>query len=224
MSSALSEVQRYILASSDNPFQRANPVHRLDKDTSGVLLFAKTPLAHRFYARQFKKREVEKTYVAVVAGDFRKYLADPKFGDVESADSLRIQNYLSKKPLNRRYHSVTETEGDRAETFVQFIDYNSENDCSLLRLSPGTGRTHQLRVHLAETGFPILGDRIYEGREFPRLMLHAWRLCLQYDAASSGISSSGKKKKFSKAISKCFMAPIPKEFAELVGSTFPELL
>jgi len=161
----------YIINQNQDPFINIRPVHRLDKDTSGIILFSKNLEAHQFYAKQFKKRMVKKTYLAIVKGNFKKLLSD------EKKTFINIKNKLSKKPKNTTYYSTSNSDGEDAETdlfFEKFMDKNCEY--SLIKVLPKTGRTHQIRIHLGELGFPIVGDTLYGGEESSRLMLHAWKL------------------------------------------------
>lgn len=146
-------------------------VHRLDKDTTGVLLLAKQPAIVDKLIEQFKRLEVHKRYVAIVDGNLS-----------ESKGS--IQNYLGKKQLyhgQSRWGAVAADKGLYAETEWQRLEKGKM--ATLLALYPKTGRTHQLRVHLAEMGYPILGDGQY-GKQFrcayhpPRYLLHAEELTL----------------------------------------------
>lgn len=165
----LNGVTYYILNSTD-PFVRIRPVNRLDKETSGLILFSKNLDAHNFYSRQFKKREVEKIYLALVKGDFKSYLYD------KGQSTVSVKSYISKDPINRVYMNVDSKDSDYAET--EFSLEKLLPEFSLVRANPKTGRTHQIRVHLSSIGFPIVGDTPYGGMPFDRLMLHSWRLNL----------------------------------------------
>lgn len=126
---------------------RPGIVHRLDMGTSGVLVAAKNDPAHRSLSAQFKEHTVGRVYLAAVRGR-------------PSRDSGRIEKPLARHPRDRKKIAVRES-GRRAVTDFQVLA--SRSGISLLRLMPGTGRTHQLRVHLASTGHPILGDATYGG-------------------------------------------------------------
>jgi 23S rRNA pseudouridine1911/1915/1917 synthase len=139
---------------------RAGIVHRLDRATSGVMIAAKTPEALSWLQKQFAQRKTKKTYLAVVAGR-------PK---VEQAViDMPIERH-PKKPQTFRVGS----NGKSAVTAYKVLASNE--DFSLLELKPTTGRTHQLRVHLAQLGHPILGDTLYGGPAADRLYLHAANL------------------------------------------------
>jgi 23S rRNA pseudouridine1911/1915/1917 synthase len=144
---------------------RPGIVHRLDKDTSGVIVVAKHAAAHAQLALQFSERTVGKLYTAWVAGR-----PVPAVG--------RIATRLRRDPRNPLRIQVSET-GKRAVT--RYRVRKTVDAASLLALRPITGRTHQLRVHLRWLGHPILGDPLYAGRakgSAPRLLLHAHRLAI----------------------------------------------
>jgi len=156
--------------------ERPRLVHRLDKDTSGLLLIARTGQAAKRLTASFRDRETEKLYWAVVVG------APPR------ADGT-IDLPLAKRPGARDLETmqVDHEEGQKALTHFKVLD-RAANRAALLALWPRTGRTHQLRVHCAEIGCPILGDRKYGGEEAllsavadsRRLHLHARRLVLPH--------------------------------------------
>jgi 23S rRNA pseudouridine1911/1915/1917 synthase len=144
---------------------RPGVVHRLDKETSGLILLAKHDVAHRYLQRLFKEREIQKTYLAIVDG--RPATAR---GRVEAA--------IGRDPKQRKRMSVVRSAKGR-EAVTRFGILESFAEHSLLEASPETGRTHQIRVHLAFIGCPVVGDRVY-GRRKPTLpvtrqMLHAWK-------------------------------------------------
>jgi 23S rRNA pseudouridine1911/1915/1917 synthase len=126
---------------------RPGIVHRLDKGTSGVMVAAKNDAAHVSLARQFKDHTIGRTYLAAVKGE------------VGNSSGL-IEKPLGRRPKDRKRIGVRE-DGRRAVTNYEVIGRRA--GISLVRLSPGTGRTHQLRVHLASIGHPILGDPTYGG-------------------------------------------------------------
>lgn len=143
-------------------------VHRLDCDTSGVMIFARTKQAQGFLGQEFEKRRADKTYVARVWGRL-------------SPEAGRVDLPLCTDWPNRPRQHVDHENGRPAQTDWQVIDY--EGDTTRVRLHPLTGRSHQLRVHMLELGHPILGDPIYAtgpARDFPRLMLHAETLSLHH--------------------------------------------
>ncbi|HSH99034.1 MAG TPA: RluA family pseudouridine synthase [Reyranella sp.] len=156
--------------------ERPRLVHRLDKDTSGLLLVARSGQAAKRLSQSFRDRETEKLYWAVVVG------VPPR---AEGAIDLP----LAKRPgaRDRETMQVDHEEGQKALTHFRIMD-RAGNRAALLALWPRTGRTHQLRVHCAEIGCPILGDRKYGGEEAllsavadsRRLHLHARRLTLPH--------------------------------------------
>ena len=176
------------LFSTDNP--RPGIVHRLDKDTSGVIIAAKDTETVDFLSRQFRKRKVEKEYIALVKG------WPPKSSD-------RIETLIARDPQHRKRFMVSRSGGKTAVTGYRVLRHF--NGYALLRLSIETGRTHQIRVHMAHIGCPVLGDPVYARKDntFPdaSLMLHALKLSisLEKDAPPSS-----------------FLAPLPKRFAEAV--------
>lgn len=138
---------------------RPGIVHRLDKDTSGLIVIAKNDFTHTNLAQQFKKHTVKRKYIAIVKGKI-------------SYNEGVIDYPLARDARNRLKMAVSFFKGRRALTRYKAL--KRYKDVSLLELTPHTGRTHQLRVHLKFLGFPILGDKRY-GRvsDFKRLMLHA---------------------------------------------------
>ena len=140
-------------------FKRAGLVHRLDKDTSGLVVIAKTARSHRILCSHFQRKLVEKRYFALVEG-------------VINEDSGTIDSPIGRFAEERLWN--IKVDGKRAVT--RFWVNERFDDKTLLELEPVTGRTNQLRIHLAHIGHPIFGDIKYGGREFPRLCLHAYRL------------------------------------------------
>jgi len=148
--------------------QRPGIVHRLDKDTSGVMIAAWDEAALAFLSDQFKARNVRKSYAALVLGCPR-----------EASGSIEKKIVRSRR--DRKTFTVSDNEGRVSLTYFKVV--RTWGDYSLLLLRPKTGRTHQIRVHLKYLGNPILGDPLY-GRESPRfkkasLMLHAKSLTLK---------------------------------------------
>ena len=156
-------------------FPTALLVHRLDRDTSGVMVFALTPHAQRHLGLQFEKRQVKKTYVARLWGRL-----EPKTGTV---DLPLIVDWP-----NRPQQMVCHETGKPAQTDWRVVKYG-ENE-TRVRFMPKTGRSHQLRVHALALGHPILGDPFYAtgaARDFPRLMLHSEELRLRHPDGGEGM-------------------------------------
>src|ERR1041384_1151805 len=143
-------------------------IHRLDKETSGVMVFGKTPLANRLLPQQFTSRGVRKKYLLLTDREpkQREFTAKSKIGRA-----------------GERY--VSGAHGDPAETRFQIRNPNQppHAGCHEIEAEPLTGRTHQIRVHAAEHGFPILGDTLYGGTPFPRVCLHAVELAFKHPAS-----------------------------------------
>lgn len=169
--------------------RRPGVVHRLDKDTSGLVVFAKNDQAMAELQRQFKARLVHKTYLALVNGS---PATDEGMIDAAIGRDLRERKRMAVVPDHK---------GRPART--RFSQLGRMGEYSLLAVQPETGRTHQIRVHLAYLGFPVAGDRVYGSRHQPdwlgRQMLHAWRLGVRLPGA-------GERRMFE--------APLPQDFQE----------
>ena len=134
--------------------------HRLDRDTSGVMILAKNEETQKMLKKQFQDRKVHKTYYAVVPGELKLLEARidlPMIRDLKRPTTFRV-----------------DANGKEAETFYKVIKSNGKY--SLVELKPTSGRTHQLRVHMKYLGHPIVGDRVYDGEKADRLLLHAKEL------------------------------------------------
>jgi 23S rRNA pseudouridine1911/1915/1917 synthase len=170
--------------------QRPGIVHRLDKDTSGVMVVAKNEDARRSLKASFKERDVEKTYLALVIGEF-------------GAVTGSIENQIGRNPRNRQKMAVVSEGGKHALTKYRVL--GSANGCSLLEVRIYTGRTHQIRVHFSHLNHPILGDGMYGGNragllhEAPRQLLHAWKLVFPHPRTG---------------VMRQYMAPLPDDFAD----------
>lgn len=151
-------------------------VHRLDRDTSGVIVFGLTPHAQRHLGLQFEKRIPKKTYVARVAGRL-----EPRKGRVD----LPLIVDWPNRPLQKVCHET----GRAAQTDWRVQRYGEDE--TRVVLMPLTGRSHQLRVHMLASGHPILGDPLYAtgaARAHPRLMLHAQELRLRHPDGGRGMT------------------------------------
>ena len=171
---------------------RPGLVHRLDRDTTGVIVMAKTPEAHRKLSLQFSRRQTKKTYMALARG-----LIEPNEGVIES--------HLARHPGKRQRFAVSGKDGRLSTTRFKVIDrIPGKEGATLVEMTPLTGRTHQIRVHLAHFGHPILGDHVYglAEKEFAfvkRQLLHAAVLVVTHP-------STGKELRFE--------APLPADFQE----------
>ena len=157
-------------------FHDTHLVHRLDMDTSGLMVFARKKRAQRDLNAQFEKRSVDKTYIALVSG-------------IVNQDKGTIDHPLRTDWPNRPLQMVAD-DGKPATTYWQVLE-RRRND-TRVSLKPKTGRTHQLRVHMKSLGHPILGDRFYaEPRtlvDYPRLYLHAAKLSFQHPSTGKIVS------------------------------------
>ncbi len=141
-------------------FPDALIVHRLDMATSGLMVFARGTDIQRELSRQFHDREVSKRYVALVGY---------RLARAEGEISLPLMPDWPNRPMQKVDHEA----GKHSLTRYRVLTYDANLDVSRLELEPVTGRTHQLRVHLAALGHPIVGDALYGGIIAHRLMLHA---------------------------------------------------
>ena len=146
--------------------ERPGVVHRLDKETSGLILLAKNERAHRWLQDQFRLRKVEKTYLALVDGK-------------PPTPSGRVETYIGRDPKNRKRMAVV-SENKGREAVSEYKTAEEFGDHTLLEFHPFTGRTHQIRLHCAFLKCPIVGDEVY-GRKtstikMKRHFLHAYRL------------------------------------------------
>ncbi len=168
---------------------RPGLVHRLDKDTSGLLVAAKTALAHASLVNQFARRETKKTYLALVWGR----LQDPEG---------RIEAEIGRHPSQRHKMTAHPRRGKAAATRWRVV-LEFPGPLTLVELAPETGRTHQLRVHMASLGHPVLGDATYGGgvsrlAGAPKLkglrplvqrqLLHAWKLSVTHPRTGERLS------------------------------------
>jgi len=150
-------------------------VHRLDCDTSGLIIFARSKAAQGFLGQEFEQRRAQKTYIARVAG----VIAD---------EHGQIDLPLAADWPNRPRQQVDHAKGRAAQTDWQVIDRSPTE--TRVRLTPLTGRSHQLRVHMLALGHPVLGDPIYsdDAAAHPRLMLHAETLSLHHPITKARVT------------------------------------
>ena len=146
-------------------------VHRLDRDTSGLLLMARGKAMQSALSRAFMARTVEKRYVAVVEGILAPPDTEDGWGDIDLPILLDWPN---------RPRRIIDPRGKPSLTRWRVLPGSAPEDCTRLELEPFTGRSHQLRVHLRAIGHPILGDTLYASdagqARAGRLLLHAWKL------------------------------------------------
>ncbi|MDQ2944042.1 MAG: RluA family pseudouridine synthase, partial [Candidatus Dormibacteraeota bacterium] len=141
---------------------RPGIVHRLDKGTSGLIVVARNDASHRNLSSQLKDRSLSRTYLAIVQGQIKSLAGE-------------LEGPIGRHPKERKRMAVV-SGGRFARTRYEVVERRGRH--TLLRCDLDTGRTHQIRVHLAALGHPVAGDADYGGRdaELPRPMLHAWRL------------------------------------------------
>jgi 23S rRNA pseudouridine1911/1915/1917 synthase len=189
------------------PADRPGLVHRLDKDTSGVLIIAKTDAAMAKLGKAMKERLLEKEYLAVVYGH-------------PPVHKGKIEMGILRDPRDRKRMAVSKTEGRPSTTFYEVLSESSGplSGLSLLKCRLVTGRTHQIRVHLKALNLPIVGDAVYGSprwkgmkdealreacRVFPRQALHAWRLGIRHPETGEAMT---------------FTAPVPADIAGLLST------
>lgn len=174
-----SALLHHVQTLSDSDSLRPGIVHRLDKDTTGVLMAAKHEKSHRLLVQLFSDRLIEKEYLAVTIGN---------------PGHKVITGRIGRHPVHRKAMTVVEEGGREAETVVETINYDER--FGFVRLFPKTGRTHQLRVHLKSIGTPILGDPLYGvdsiNRKFKieRPLLHAHRIAFTHPISGDRIEIS----------------------------------
>ncbi len=202
-----STLQNYLMekqafeSGDDSEFaQRSGLVHRLDKNTSGIVLAAKDEKTFRQLKKQFKDRRVKKVYLAVVLD----HLQDPL---------ITIDAPIKRDP-NRRLRMAVVGGGRKAVTKIMLVKNFSLGDlkASLIEINLQTGRTHQIRVHMAAFNHPVMNDETYMTKkqlvdsreEFSRMMLHAWKLGIYHPKLNKELN---------------FDAPLPEEFDKIYSNT-----
>ena len=169
---------------------RPGIVHRIDKDTSGLIIVAKNDTAHINLSKQIQDREVKKTYIALVRGVIKE-------------NEATINMPIGRSSKDRKKMAVTK---DGKEAITHFKVLKRYNGFTLLEVKIETGRTHQIRVHLSEIGYPIVGDEVYSNGKNPfgvkGQMLHAEKLELKHPRTGKDLT---------------FEAPVPKYFANIIN-------
>ena len=169
--------------------ERPGVVHRLDKETSGLILLAKNERAHRWLQDQFRLRKVEKTYLALVDGK-------------PPTPSGRVETYIGRDPSHRKQMAIV-SESRGREAISEYKTVESFANHTLLEFHPLTGRTHQIRLHCAFLGCPIVGDEVYGRKKstvkINRHFLHAYRLKIMLPDQNE---------------TKLFEAPLPDELVQ----------
>ena len=182
---------------------RPGIVHRLDKDTSGLMVVAKNDAAHNGLSAQFAVHSLERRYLALVWG---------RINPVQGV----IETQIGRSPLNRQKMAVLKTGGKRAETHYRTLATFEGGAVSLVECSLKTGRTHQVRVHMTALGHPLLGDGVYgktpkaakteslkTAAAFPRQALHSYKICFEHP-------STGETMRFE--------LPLPSDMQSIVDS------
>lgn len=173
--------------------ERPGVVHRLDKETSGLILLAKNDHAHHWLQDQFRLRKVEKTYLALVDGK-------------PPTPSGRVEAFIGRDPSHRKKMAIV-SESRGRESISEYKTIETFPHHTLLEFHPQTGRTHQVRLHCAFLGCPIVGDQIYGRKkstlEISRHFLHAYRLKIVLPGEKQG---------------KFFEAPLPEELEQILNS------
>lgn len=176
-----------------NGVARPGIVHRLDKNTSGLIIIAKNDKAHLELAKQFKERECEKIYLALAEGNFSK-------------QEFVVKNYIARSKNNRKKMAVYQNENEGKIAITEFKVINQYKHCSLVECKLLTGRTHQIRVHLAFVSHPCLGDIEYGFKKQKYALLgqalHSYKLSINHPITKERMT---------------FIAPVPEYFNDIIN-------
>lgn len=186
----------HIAAGAGRAERRPGIVHRLDKDTSGALIVAKNDTAHLALSRQLHAQKFGKEYLALVWGD-------------PGAEAAVVDAPIARDPRDRRRFSVNASGRQATTRFARIAAWHGKPPLALLHVRPVTGRTHQIRTHLAFARYPVVGDPVYGKRKDPtglrRQFLHAWRLTVRLPHAGE----------------RTFTAPLPDDLRAVLASLGP---
>jgi 23S rRNA pseudouridine955/2504/2580 synthase len=178
----LRAIEMYLAKSSRAPY--AGLHHRLDRDTSGVIVLTKSKRANKGLAEQVSEHQMRKTYVAISG----------LFPTSPTEDEWVVKNHLKKSHRIKGKMETVRSGGDYAET--RFVRLQNLTESVLIRAEPHTGRMHQIRIHLSGCALPILGDPMYGTRatfrRAPRTMLHAWKLQLKHPVSGKDLELSAE--------------------------------
>ncbi|MEI5993719.1 RluA family pseudouridine synthase [Candidatus Enterococcus mansonii] len=158
----LNHLAAYLAPKKQTPYV----VHRLDKETSGAILFAKNPFVLPILGRLLESKQIYRRYQAVISGNLK--------------ESLTIRKKIGRDRHDRRKRVIDERRGDMAVTHIEVESFDDQMNHTNVYCVLETGRTHQIRVHLASIGHPIMGDPLYHPKPNGRLMLHAYELHLTH--------------------------------------------
>lgn len=172
-------------------------IHRLDKETSGAILFTKQRCVNNYFSQLFKEHKIQKTYNAISAVN----------KSIKFKENFIVENFLNRiSPKSKacKWGSVLQKDGgllSKTEFTVLKIINNFDKKYLFIKALPFTGRTHQIRVHLSQNNMPILGDTLYNGVDFKRIMLHSKSLEFVHPITNESL---------------CIKAPLPKEFEKIL--------
>lgn len=199
-------VGRYAGEAAAFDAERPGIVHRLDKGTSGVLILAKTPPAQAALSAAFQARTTGKTYLALCEGMPRQ-------------ERAIVDAPIARHPGDRSRMAIAR---DGREARTEYETIAADRDHCLLLVHPTTGRTHQIRVHLAAIGLPVVGDRVYGRSGSGRHLLHAWRLRVPHPAGGTLTVTAPLPPDFLEAARSLGFEPVALPYAEPAPATRDE--